>query len=544
MTDLTEPKPAQAASRGGPSAQATLRFDISRRSDLPALAWALRHRAGAAAVDVLAGPHVRESAGVFWEGVNPCVDEPRAILAHHFPLASGAALRGEDVVAFTPGHTLDRLFVVRAGDTIYASNSLPFVLRASGTQLDPRCLNYHWTLGAIQSHRQTAALQGGELIIYHNTNVVISRDNRLRHELRPASPDFETYTQYRANLDAFLDEIVAAMKSPINRDYAPLSTISSGYDSPAATALARHIGGRNALTIVDSRAGPSDSGQEIADLLGVEVEGRSRTEYRAAGLEAERLFYFGGVANDIIFYPWKDTLRSKLLFTGYKGDMLWDRNWLRPLGTWSWDTDGATMIELRLRSGFVHLPPAFYGWRRSDRLLAISKSEEMAPWTLWNEYDRPIARRIVEEAGVTRDLFGQSKKMVTSTIGVDKNKFITLDDLGLSHEFRTLLSEHAREHGGAALALSFTANNGMHNLMRSAHGLTHAAKRGLARARPQRAAPAPTPQHNAPPSLADRVFFELEFQLPARRQFMAPFTELNFAAQVSNALLGADYQTF
>jgi hypothetical protein len=34
----------------------------------------------------------------------------------------------------------------------------------------------------------------------------------------------------------------------------------------------------------------------------------------------------------------------------------------------------------------------------------------MKPWTLGGEYDRPIARRIAEEAGIPRELFGQQKK--------------------------------------------------------------------------------------------------------------------------------------
>jgi hypothetical protein len=33
----------------------------------------------------------------------------------------------------------------------------------------------------------------------------------------------------------------------------------------------------------------------------------------------------------------------------------------------------------------------------------------MNPWRLGNKYDRPIARRIAEEAGLPRQMFGQSK---------------------------------------------------------------------------------------------------------------------------------------
>lgn len=540
---MTQGSNTDAAARARSGAQPSLRFEIERRADLPGMAWALRHESGDDRVQVWAGAHVREDAGVFWEGVNPCTDAPATVIDHHFPLATGAALRGDDLVVFTPGHTLDRVFVIRRGDCVFVSNSLPFALSVSRTQLDPRCLNYRWSLGAVIDFRQYAPLVGGELAIYHTCNILIDKSNRVRWTPRPLSPDFTTYSEFRAELDAFLDRVAAATAHPINHRYTPISTISTGYDSPAATILSRRIGADTALTVRDSRAGTSDSGEDIANMLGFKVESYARSDYLAAGLDAERLFYFSGIANDIVFYPWRETLRSRLLFTGYKGDELWDRTLVRPISHWSWDGDGATMIEMRLRANFVHLPPAYFGADRPDRLLAISRSEDMAPWTLWNDYDRPIARRIIEQEGVPRELFGQSKKMVTSTVGIDNTRFITLDDLGLSAEFRGMLSAHRQEYAGPALSAGFAANNGVHQVMRLAHGAAHGAKRLLTGAKPRRAAPAGT-QRNRPPTLTERLFFELEFQLPARRQFMAPFTDLSFAAQVSTALLVKDYPGF
>ena len=40
----------------------------------------------------------------------------------------------------------------------------------------------------------------------------------------------------------------------------------------------------------------------------------------------------------------------------------------------------------------------------------ISNSDEMKRYSVGGDYDRPIPRRIVEEMGVHRDEFGQSKK--------------------------------------------------------------------------------------------------------------------------------------
>mgnify|MGYP003408922933 CR=1 FL=1 len=42
----------------------------------------------------------------------------------------------------------------------------------------------------------------------------------------------------------------------------------------------------------------------------------------------------------------------------------------------------------------------------------VSRSDEMKPWQLGNDYDRPIPRRLLEERGVPRDAFGFGKKAV------------------------------------------------------------------------------------------------------------------------------------
>ncbi len=73
------------------------------------------------------------------------------------------------------------------------------------------------------------------------------------------------------------------------------------------------------------------------------------------------------------------------------------------------DVAGHGLAELRLVVGFIQLPVPFIGARRKADIVKITESAEMDPWRLRNDYDRPIARRIAEEAGVPRHLFGQSK---------------------------------------------------------------------------------------------------------------------------------------
>ena len=70
------------------------------------------------------------------------------------------------------------------------------------------------------------------------------------------------------------------------------------------------------------------------------------------------------------------------------------------------------MEEFRLRVGFVHLPVPTIGALMTPELRRISRSQAMKPWVVSPNYDRPIPRRMAEEAGVPREWFGQNKKAV------------------------------------------------------------------------------------------------------------------------------------
>lgn len=67
------------------------------------------------------------------------------------------------------------------------------------------------------------------------------------------------------------------------------------------------------------------------------------------------------------------------------------------------------MIEFRLRVGFSVFAPAWIGAAHKDAIHRITTATEMKPWSIDGKYDRPIPRRLGEEAGVPRHLFGQIK---------------------------------------------------------------------------------------------------------------------------------------
>ena len=67
------------------------------------------------------------------------------------------------------------------------------------------------------------------------------------------------------------------------------------------------------------------------------------------------------------------------------------------------------MSEQHLWDGSITVPMPLFGATAWESIHRISCSEEMAPWRLNNNYDRPIPRRICEEAGIKRENFGVAK---------------------------------------------------------------------------------------------------------------------------------------
>jgi hypothetical protein len=77
------------------------------------------------------------------------------------------------------------------------------------------------------------------------------------------------------------------------------------------------------------------------------------------------------------------------------------------------DVGSLGFCELRLARGVWQCTVPFWGVRHLHQLKQISMSDEMEPWRLGNSYDKPIARRLIEDAGAPRKSFGQIKKNVS-----------------------------------------------------------------------------------------------------------------------------------
>jgi hypothetical protein len=205
-------------------------------------------------------------------------------------------------------------------------------------------------------------------------------------------------------------------------------TLSSGYDSPAVAVLTRslsiesYFSASKTATLIPrwlDRNAAEDDGSEIGALLEVPVQ---RIAPLGSGEIDETELYFLAVSTiepETAFHPLSAALslreRPAVVFTGYQGDKVWDRS---PAPEFLTDeiagggSSGLNLGEIRLAAGFVHVAVPFIHARSIRSIHRISKSAEMKEWTLGSGYDRPIARRLIEEAGVPRDLFANRKKAV------------------------------------------------------------------------------------------------------------------------------------
>jgi len=389
-----------------------MEFLFDEVESLPKLAWVVLMRENVDTVTVQHGPWVEASEDFFVEGAWSGDFAAQSIESTTL-MGSGGKITEDGLLLATPNHTLDRIYVYKERDSLVASNSLPFLLSRAEDDLDMSFLFYDALLASIidgleKYERVLPTEKGIGVHLYYHCNLHISSDLTIAERPKAAIRDFSDYLDYTG----FLEEQVAAICANAGHAsrkvrYSPVTTISSGYDSPACAVLARNAGCQVSLTIAEARGDhKEDSGHLIAEQLGLEVKTFERLAYRrnSSFLEAE---CSGGPTE---FSSLADDLAQTILFVGFHGGEAWNIDSTPSRSIVRGDASGFGLTELRLRTGFIQMAIPFIGCTSHPSIHRISNSAEMRPWSLGNRYDRPIPRRLVEECGVDRQLFGMQKK--------------------------------------------------------------------------------------------------------------------------------------
>lgn len=388
-------------------------LSFTRQEGIPSLAWCLEATSGARQVTVWHGPRVETSTDAFVEGAWDGAYDDMA-MDQGVCMGSGGRIRDGELVLTAPSHTLEALYSIRVHDRLVVSNSLPFALVRAGLDLDPAYRRYLIDMRSIMRGLQRhvsiiPTLQGVPVQRHFFCNLVIGRDLQVRRERKAPAPRFAAFADYREYLKSRLERITLnANDGSRSFRYRLMATVSRGYDSPACAVLAKACGCERALTISDSSWGnPIDSGREIGELLFDDVVERKRQDYfHNAGMpEAE--FAALGDAGDVPFSSFEDVLAGCILTTGFPN--AWDPQWSMGADVRRHDASGSSLGEFRLRVGFIHAPIPFIGCENHSDISTIGRSAELDSWRVGGRYDRPIARRIAEEGGIPRQMFGQRK---------------------------------------------------------------------------------------------------------------------------------------
>jgi hypothetical protein len=414
-----------------------LELEIVTMPTWPPLAWLAECRPGGGpqVVRCLVGEGVETGADRFceavWAGPYADGDFDRTDLV----FGSGARVRDGIITFVSSGSTVDRLHSLRqpqqgqgqpapAPARTLVSNSLACLLAAAGGSLDVAREDYSRIFNSIRDgirryerHLPTSA---GPVELTYFDNLRWDGNHLATTGKPDERRDFGSYERYRAFMSETMAAIVANATDPSRRRhrFTPISTLSAGYDSPATTVLAREAGCCEAFGFDRARGGGDDSGQPIADVLGIRFQLLASRAWRADPFAVLPFLAAGtGGGADVIVAGAGRLLQDRLLFTGFHGDKVWNKR-IKDVSPdiVRGDNSGAGITEYRLSASFVHCPVPFWGVRQIRDIRRISGSPELAPWDIAGAgfYNRPIPRRIVEECGVPRQMFGASKKATTT----------------------------------------------------------------------------------------------------------------------------------
>ena len=390
----------------------------------PPLAWLAAcppGSGGSGAVLVRHGPGVETWPGWFCEAIWDGDYAAGRFDQTDIVFGSGGRVDEEGVTFVGSGTMVDRLHSMNdPGGGALVSNSLVCLLAAVGAEVDVAYGGYRQDFlvgatGGIDGRKPELKTSAGPVRLTYHHNLRWDGSGLMPIEKPNPPRDFGSFERYRAFLDDALARLAANMSAPDrSQPYRMLGTLSSGYDSPAAVALARPHGLREAISFSRSKHGTDDSGEPIARPLGIDLTLVDREAWRRVeGFPEVPLLASNAEGEDVLLRGAEPMLSGRVLLTGAYGDIVWGMNREKAESTAQLrrtDTQGTSMAEYRLWAGFLHCPVPFIGARQGRDLQAISRSAEMAAWDVGGEYNRPICRRIVEGAGVPRGAFGVEKK--------------------------------------------------------------------------------------------------------------------------------------
>lgn len=350
---------------------------------------------------------------------------------------SGLKIEG-DTIFFVPSSALtDRLWVAKEMDKLTVSNSLSLILGAIEATLDinhdysKECLPFVNGFTKYDKKFKVSHSRIEHIYQLFFENMILT-NSRLEFKERTQSHQFNNFDQYYNSIMQILDKLKHNYTSKKRKTkMSALTTISQGYDSTAVSSMVKEIGVTECFTgqyldrpfmLNRLQKRIKDNGTPAAKDLGLNLK---YMDHERASVSEDELYFLAIPCPknssyscfELSFHSLASFIEKKknviALFTGSNGDHIWS---VKPKffsnDMTRQDISGLPLSEIRLKSGFINVVIPFIFARYLTDIVKISNSAEMNPWRLYNEYDRPIPRRIAEEAGVKRNHFGMRKTFV------------------------------------------------------------------------------------------------------------------------------------
>ncbi len=338
---------------------------------------------------------------------------------------TGGIIENDSIVFSTPSHVTSGLFssAIKNTNTVLVSNSLHFLCAYAGYHLDAQYLDYeidfNKILFGINDYKESAYVLDSDsnpvnVNVHYYRNITVNAHGEVAVCQKEKKDPFESFQSYYDSLIAAIGGMVANAQDENRKfTYDLVTTISKGYDAPCCAAIARKFGCDTAVTFKAVGKYADDSGVEVAQALGYHnIVERDANSYlsNTSLIEAEAISS-GDLGTDFQFAAFDDIFRNKLVFIGERGDKVWNISFPSCNDNYSFDDQitGLGASERKLWLGYISVPLPLYGASSWSSIQRISQSEEMKSWSIGGNYDRPIPRRICEEAGIERQLFGISK---------------------------------------------------------------------------------------------------------------------------------------
>ncbi len=407
-----------------------LTFSFQHLPSLPSNAWSVIIRKQCDVISVFHGSGVEARNDLFAEAVwNEGFDADGMEKATLF-FGTGCMIKGALAVFMTSSDQTAPLYSLQRRDVVFISNSIIHLMQLSGTA--PLNAYPFYTYDFLRNSRAGIGQPAGTLLhagngslkVHFNTRIAINSDLVMGFSPYLAVPEPLNYQHLLSIYKSAIARLFENGADEARRfKYRQNILCSSGYDSLANAVVCADLGCRSFISVLDSRsASPeADSGKRPMGYLGLGVHEVDRYVHISNSKACDAEFGLTSIHNYPFLSACEHLLGKSLLINGSLGDVIWSVRHHRLAGNdWKdWGLyllPGLSSTEHRLRVGYIDVSPQSMFVRHAQALFRISSSEEMEFFRPDPGYDRPIPRRIIEEAGIPRGTFA-IRKMMTAVAG-------------------------------------------------------------------------------------------------------------------------------